>query len=51
MERDGIRDHCERLAAVLVEGALGEHLSGIDLEPRWQRQLETVARYMIQRDE
>jgi geranylgeranyl diphosphate synthase type I len=51
MEQDGIRDHCERIAAALVEGAVTEHLSSIDLEPRWQQQLEDVARYMIGRTE
>ncbi len=50
MERNGIRDQCERVAAALVDEALAKHLRTAGLRPAWQRELETVARYMIERD-
>ena len=50
MEQNGIRDQCERVAAALVDEAVRKHLRTAGLRPAWQRELETVARYMIERD-
>ena len=49
MERDGIRDQCERIAADLLAEAVTKHLASAHLERRWQEQLEAVAHYMIER--